>query len=53
MAAGADDRLFDAVEHHATSDYRPEQKAALAFAEGMLSSPARFEASVVGDLRRY
>ena len=50
MAAGADDELFDAVEHHATSDYSAEQKAALAFAEGMLSSPAHFEPSGVGDL---
>jgi alkylhydroperoxidase family enzyme len=53
MAAGADDRLFDAVERHATSDYSPEQKAALTFAEGMLSSPARFEPSVVSELLRH
>jgi alkylhydroperoxidase family enzyme len=53
MAAGADDTLFDAVERYETADYTPAQKAALAFADGMLSSPARFEPASIDRLARH
>lgn len=53
MAAGADDALFDAVEQYASSDYAPSQKAALAFADGMLASPARFEPGSVAAVARH
>jgi len=50
IEAGADDVLFDAVEEYASSDYSASQRSALAFADGMLSSPARFESDVVEGL---
>ncbi len=53
MAAGADDALFDAVERYETADYTPAQKAALAFADGMLSSPAHFEPATIDRLARH
>jgi alkylhydroperoxidase family enzyme len=53
MAAGADDALFDSVESHETADYDPAQKAALAFADGMLASPARFASEDVARLRAH
>ncbi len=53
MAAGADDALFDAVERYETAEYTPAQKAALAFADGMLSSPARFETETIERVTRH
>ena len=53
MAAGADDALFDAVERYETAEYAPAQKAALAFADGMLSSPARFETETIERVARH
>ena len=53
MAAGADDATFDAVDGWAQSDLDPATKAALAFSEGMLASPARFDAEGVAALRRH
>ena len=50
MALGADDAMFDAVQDYAAADYSDAQKAALAFADGMIASPARFEATVAREL---
>lgn len=53
MAEGADDAMFDAVDRYASSDFTAPQKAALAFVDGMISSPARFEAAVVEELGKH
>ncbi len=53
IEAGAGDEMFDAVDRHAESDLDSAQKAALAFAEGMLASPVRFEEEVVEALARH
>ena len=50
LAAGADEAMFDAIDRYAESDFDRAQKSALAFAEGMLASPARFKASSVAAL---
>ncbi len=52
IEAGADDALFDAVDRYATSDYSDAHKAALAFVDGMISSPARFDVTTSEALRR-
>lgn len=53
MEAGADDAMFEAVTRHAESDLDAPQKAALAFAEGMLSSPTRFDQDEVARLAAH
>jgi len=53
MEAGADDAIFEAVDRHSESDLDAMQKAALAFAEGMLSSPAHFEPDTVSGLAAH
>ena len=53
MEAGAGDEMFDAVENYDAHDFSAAQKAALAFADGFLASPARFEAPVVATLRDH
>jgi alkylhydroperoxidase family enzyme len=53
MAAGADDTLFDSVESYATGRFTAPQRAALAFADGMLSSPARFESPTLEAVRAH
>lgn len=50
MEAGADDALFDSVEAYETGEFTPGQKAALAFADGLLASPTRFDSSVAEEL---
>lgn len=51
MEAGAGDEMFDAVENYHAHDFSDAQKAALAFADGFLASPARFESAAASKLR--
>lgn len=53
MVAGADDAMFDAVEAYATSEFSSAQKAALAFAEAMIASPAALQGEAVTELATY
>ncbi|MEE3331617.1 MAG: hypothetical protein VX246_12170 [Myxococcota bacterium] len=50
MVAGADDAMFDSVEAYATSAFSTAQKAALAFAEAMIASPATLQGEPVTQL---
>ena len=52
MEAGAGDEMFDAVENYDAHDFSDAQKAALAFADGFLASPARFESAAASTLRK-
>ncbi|MEZ4217436.1 MAG: carboxymuconolactone decarboxylase family protein [Myxococcota bacterium] len=51
LVAGADDAMFDAVDRYAQSDLSPAHKAALAFAEAMISTPFAVDASRARALR--
>lgn len=52
--AGASREKIAAVEHHVTSDlFSPEEKAALAFAEGMTRTPASVSDAVFAEAQRY
>ena len=53
FAAGGNDALFDAVEDFESASFAADQQAALAFADGFLASPARFEPDRVSALRRH
>lgn len=51
LAAGADEALFEAVDHYATSSLDEAQKAALAFADAMIGPPARIAPETAAGLR--
>lgn len=53
MVEGANDAMFDAVADYGTSDFTEKQKAALAFAEAMIRSPACIDAAVAATLRDH
>jgi len=52
LDAGADDAMFEAVDHYATSDLPASTKAALALADAMILSPGAIDAQVIDDVRR-
>ena len=52
--AGASKEKIAAIAHYATSDlFSPEEKAALAFAEGMTRTPANVSDEVFAEARRH
>ena len=53
MVEGADDAMFDAGTDYSTSDFTKPQKAALAFAEAMIRSPACIDTAVAATLRSH
>lgn len=53
LEAGADEALFEAVDHYATSSLGDAEKSALAFADEMIGPPARVDSHTVADLRLY
>lgn len=53
MKAGAGDEMFDAVENYDAHDFSEAQKAALAFSDGFLSSPAHFDPAAAKALREH
>lgn len=52
LDAGADEALFEAVDHHATSDLPAPTKAALALTDAMIWNPTAIDAQVLDDVRR-
>jgi|SRR5579884_3778676 alkylhydroperoxidase family enzyme len=52
--AGASREKIASVEHYASSGlFSPEEKAALAFAEGMTNTPAEVSDAVFAEAHRY
>ena len=52
LVAGADEAMFDAVDHHGDSGLPPLARAALAFTDAMVWTPGRLDPAVVADLAR-
>jgi alkylhydroperoxidase family enzyme len=53
IEAGADDAMFEAVDHYTTSDLPEATKAALALTDAMIWTPDAIPAAVVDDVRRH
>ncbi len=51
LRAGADDRVFAAVDDYRGSQLAPIQQSALAFTDALLWSPGRLDAETVAELR--
>lgn len=53
LVLGANDAMFDAVGHFASSELTASHKAALAFAEAMLASPFAVDDALARELRAH
>jgi alkylhydroperoxidase family enzyme len=53
IEAGADDAMFEAVDHYETSDLPDATKAALALTDAMIWTPEAIPATVVDAVRRH
>lgn len=51
LSAGAEESMFDAIDHHADSDLPPHQKAALALTDAMIWQPTSLPGPVLDEVR--